>query len=180
MSASGRRQDAGGENGRDFAQPFVGSHAGGVNIGSHGTSPWGSAHSDLRGAAGRLSGRNGREASTYRPLQVALELTHRGADGKRVGNSERGGNQRLREFWRESFGDRGEPSRFLSDPDSSLSEWRVFGRGADRRNPLQERRKTQNAEGQCSRRFSVTRLYPPLDADGRSSPTRTLFVTKCA
>jgi hypothetical protein len=61
--AGTKAKQAGGENGRNFAEPFVGGHAGGIVVRSHGTSPCGSAHSDLRGAAGRLSG--GANASTY-------------------------------------------------------------------------------------------------------------------
>jgi hypothetical protein len=79
--ASAEAQQAGGEDGRDLAQPLVGGHAGGIGSGrmGHLLARW--AHSDLRKAAGRLSGGKRTEASTYRPLQVALEMTHRGPRG---------------------------------------------------------------------------------------------------
>src|SRR5262245_8750377 len=80
-SAGAEAQDASGEDGRYFAEALVGGHDCGVGVGSHGTAPWWSAHSDLRGAAGRLSGRIENEASTYIALQVGFEMTHRGPKG---------------------------------------------------------------------------------------------------
>jgi hypothetical protein len=70
-------QKGGGEDGRDLAQSLVGSQAARIELGSHGRLRWGTAHSDLRVAAGRLFGGKGSDTPTDRLLQLEFEMTHR-------------------------------------------------------------------------------------------------------
>jgi hypothetical protein len=57
------------------------------------------------------------------------------------------------------------PSRFLSHPGRSVKT-ESAGVASGIAKTLEKRPPTRNAEGVGSRRFAVTGLYPPLDADG--------------
>jgi hypothetical protein len=139
------------------------------------TAPGGGAHSDVRGAAGRLSGGTGFSGPYHRALRPAFEMTHRGARGNGLLTG-RGVVSRESESsgGRVSGPERNRPGSCRTPSDlCRTGEVGGVPRGVE--NPAETGGKRRAPGGVSSRRSLSTRWSSGLVARSLSSPSETLF-----